>query len=57
MMAVLMYTSGTNGLPKGVLLTYGNLQSDVDAAHRRTRSWKHQASSFSASFRCSTPSA
>jgi len=31
-MAVLMYTSGTSGLPKGVILTYGNLQSDVDAA-------------------------
>jgi long-chain acyl-CoA synthetase len=31
-MAVLMYTSGTSGLPKGVPLTYGNLQSDVDAA-------------------------
>ena len=30
--AVLLYTSGTSGLPKGVLLTYGNLQSDVDAA-------------------------
>ena len=30
--AVLMYTSGTSGLPKGVLLTYGNLQSDVDSA-------------------------
>jgi long-chain acyl-CoA synthetase len=30
--AVLMYTSGTSGLPKGVLLTYANLQSDVDAA-------------------------
>ncbi|MGA2233815.1 MAG: AMP-binding protein [Tepidisphaeraceae bacterium] len=29
-MAVLMYTSGTSGLPKGVILTYGNLQSDVD---------------------------
>lgn len=30
--AVLLYTSGTSGLPKGVLLTYGNLQSDVDSA-------------------------
>ena len=30
--AVLLYTSGTAGLPKGVLLTYGNLQSDVDAS-------------------------
>ena len=30
--AVLIYTSGSSGLPKGVLLTYDNLQSDVDAA-------------------------
>ena len=30
--AVLMYTSGTSSLPKGVMLTYGNLQSDVEAA-------------------------
>jgi long-chain acyl-CoA synthetase len=30
--AVLLYTSGTSGLPKGVVLTYGNLQSVVDAA-------------------------
>jgi long-chain acyl-CoA synthetase len=30
--AVLMYTSGTAGLPKGVLLSYGNLQSDIEAA-------------------------
>ena len=30
--AVLLYTSGTSGLPKGVLLTYGNLQSDADLA-------------------------
>jgi long-chain acyl-CoA synthetase len=31
-LAVLMYTSGTSGLPKGVPLTYGNLQSNVDAS-------------------------
>ncbi len=30
--AVLIYTSGTSGLPKGVELTYGNLQSCVDGA-------------------------
>lgn len=30
-MAVLMYTSATTGLPKGVMLTYANLQSGVDA--------------------------
>ena len=32
-----MYTSGTSGLPKGVMLTYGNLQSDVDAAIKHAR--------------------
>jgi long-chain acyl-CoA synthetase len=31
-LAVLMYTSGTSGTPKGVMLTFNNLQSDVDAA-------------------------
>ena len=36
-LAVLMYTSGTSALPKGVLLSYGNLQSDVDAAITHAR--------------------
>jgi long-chain acyl-CoA synthetase len=36
-LAVLMYTSGTSALPKGVMLTYGNLQSDVDAAIQHAR--------------------
>jgi long-chain acyl-CoA synthetase len=36
-LAVLMYTSGTSGLPKGVELTYQNLQSDVDDSIRYAR--------------------
>ncbi|MGA2501262.1 MAG: AMP-binding protein [Tepidisphaeraceae bacterium] len=36
-LAVLMYTSGTSGRPKGVMLTYGNLQSDTDAAIAHVR--------------------
>jgi len=36
-MAVLLYTSGTSGLPKGVELTFGNLQSDVDACIEHAR--------------------
>lgn len=36
-LAALLYTSGTSGLPKGAMLTYGNLQSVVDAAIRHVR--------------------
>lgn len=31
-LAVLLYTSGTSGLPKGVQISYANLSSDVDSA-------------------------
>ena len=31
-LAYIMYTSGTSGIPKGVELTFNNLQSDVDAS-------------------------
>ncbi len=31
-LAVILYTSGTSGRPKGVMLTHGNLRSNVDAA-------------------------
>jgi long-chain acyl-CoA synthetase len=31
-LAVLMYTSGTSGMPKGVRLSFGNLQTDIDAS-------------------------
>ncbi len=32
-----MYTSGTSALPKGVMISYGNLQSDVEAAITHAR--------------------
>ncbi len=31
-LAVILYTSGTSGRPKGVMLTHGNLRSNVEAA-------------------------
>lgn len=35
--AVLLYTSGTSGVPKGVCQTYRNLRSDIDGAIERAR--------------------
>ena len=36
-LAVLMYTSGTSGMPKGVMLSYGNLDADVKSAIRHVK--------------------
>ncbi|MBK8270071.1 MAG: AMP-binding protein [Planctomycetes bacterium] len=35
--AVLLYTSGTSGKPKGVCQTYGNLRSNIDACIERAQ--------------------
>ncbi|HEX9664177.1 MAG TPA: long-chain fatty acid--CoA ligase [Candidatus Binatia bacterium] len=35
--AAILYTSGTTGQPKGVLLTHGNLVSNSQATHHHTR--------------------
>ncbi len=35
--AVLLYTSGTSGVPKGVCQTYRNLRSDIDACIERAQ--------------------
>ena len=39
--AVILYTSGTSGRPKGVVLTHGNLHANVDAAidHAEITQW------------------
>lgn len=36
-LAVILYTSGTSGLPKGVMLTHGNLSANVRQSRRHAR--------------------
>ncbi|HXZ80234.1 MAG TPA: long-chain fatty acid--CoA ligase [Terriglobales bacterium] len=38
-LATIMYTSGTTGISKGVMLTHGNLASNVEAEVHQWRSW------------------
>ena len=54
--AVILYTSGTTGTPKGAELTHGNLLRNVEVT-RRTSSGSTSARSRSARCRSSTPSA
>ena len=54
--AVILYTSGTTGHPKGAELTHGNLDKDTEVA-RATSSARTRTMSYSAGFRCSTCSA
>ncbi len=39
--AVLLYTSGTSGIPKGVCQTYRNLRHDIDASIEKARLQSH----------------
>ena len=54
--AVILYTSGTTGTPKGAELTHGNLQEERRGDRRHARRRPPRTTSSSARCRCSTPS-
>jgi len=44
--AEIIFTSGTTGEPKGVILTHANLIGTMDAAHNLIPEWEHRAVSL-----------
>ena len=54
--AVLLYTSGTTGTPKGAELTHANLRKNCELVRAHARARPARRTSCSARCRCSTPS-
>ena len=54
--AVLQYTGGTTGTPKGAMLTHANLSINVGQVKRWQNRTSARATASSACFRCSTSS-